>query len=88
MKILQKTNITSLYNTLIQKDLRWAGHINRLDNTRIPKQVLYSQLTEGSRDIGKPRLRYKDTIKCNLKDKEISLGKWQMLSLDRPRWRL
>jgi len=88
MKILQKTNITSLNNTLIQRNLKWAGHINRLDNTRISKQVLYSQLTEGSSDIGRPRVRYKDTIKRNLKDKEISLSKWQMLSLDRPKWRL
>jgi len=85
MKILQKTTITSLYDTLIQRNLRWAGHVNRLDNTRIPKQVLYSQLTEGSRDIGRPRLCYKDTNKRNLKDKGISLGKWQMLSLDRLR---
>lgn len=87
MKILQKTNMPSLYNILIQRNLRWAGHINRLDNTRIPKQVLYSQLAEGSRGIGRPKLRFKDTIRRNLKDKEISLGRWQKLSLDRPRWR-
>ena len=87
MKILQKTNMSSLYDTLIQRNLRWAGHINRLDNNRIPKQVLYSQLVDGSRGIGRPRLRFKDTIKRNLKDKEISLGRWQKLSLDRPRWR-
>jgi len=69
MKILEKTKITSLYDTLIQRNLGWAGHINRINNTRIQKQILYSQLTEGSRGIGRPRLRYKATIKRNLKDK-------------------
>ena len=42
MKFLQKTNMSSLYDTLIQRNLRLAGRINRLNNNRIPKQVLYS----------------------------------------------
>ena len=86
-KVLTKSGMSSLYETLIQRNLRWAGHVNRLPNTRIPKQVLYSQLAEGSRGIGRPRLRFKDTIKRNLKDKDISLGTWQKLTQDRPRWR-
>ena len=87
VKVLKKSGMSSLYETLIQRNLRWAGHVNRLPNTRIPKQVLYSQLVEGSRGIGRPRLRFKDTIKRNLKDKDISLGTWQKLTQDRPRWR-
>ena len=75
MQILRKTNMYRLYNTLIQRSLRWAGHINRLDNNRIPKLVLYSQLVEGSRGIGRPRLRFKDTIKRNLRDRELVDGK-------------
>ena len=87
VKVLKKSGMSSLYETLIQRNLRWAGHVNRLPNTRIPKQVLYSQLVEGSRGIGRPRLRFKDAIKRNLKDKDISLGTWQKLTQDRPRWR-
>ena len=40
---------------LIRKNLRWPGHL--------PRQVLYSQLAERQRSHGRPRLRYKDTIK-------------------------
>ena len=74
VKVLKKSGLSSLYGTLTQRNLRWAGHVDRLPNTRIPKQVLYSQLVEGSRGIGRPWLRFKDIIKRNLKDKDIYLG--------------
>ena len=34
--ILMKTNMSSTYETLIHRNLRWAGHLIRLDNTRVP----------------------------------------------------
>jgi len=34
---------------------------------RLPKKVLYSQLSSGHRKRGRPHLRFKDTIKRNLK---------------------
>ena len=37
--ILTKTNMFSMYETLIHRNLRWAGHLVRLDNTRMPKQI-------------------------------------------------
>ena len=37
--ILMKTNMSSMYETLIHRNLRWAGHLIRLDNTRLPKQI-------------------------------------------------
>lgn len=86
-KVLKKANLPSVYDILIHRNLRWAGHLNRLDNNRIPKQVLYSQLVEGSRGIGRPRLRFRDTVKRNLKDLNIQIGSWQKISLDRPKWR-
>ena len=70
-KILTITSLPSMYDILISRCLRWTGHVNRLDNTRLPKLILYSQLTDGTRGIGRPKLRYKDTIKRNLKDCDI-----------------
>ena len=86
-KILEMTALLSIYDILIGRCLRWTGHVNRLENTRLPKLILYSQLTEGTRGIGRPKLRYKDTIKRNLKDRKIPLGSWQRLSKDRGGWR-
>jgi len=59
----------SMYDILIERNLRWTGHINRMENDRLPKLILYSQLKDGFRRIGQPRLRFKGTVKRNLKDK-------------------
>ena len=85
--ILMKTNMSSMYETLIHRNLRWAGHLIRLDNTRLPKQILYSQLKEGHRSVGRPKLRFKDTIKRNLAWKGILPGSWDKKANDRPLWR-
>ena len=85
--ILTQANLPSMYELLIQRNLRWAGHIHRMDDSRLPTQILYSQLKKGVRDIGRPRLRFKDTVKRNLKDKKIPVGSWQSLSRNRCKWR-
>ncbi|KAK2174056.1 hypothetical protein NP493_831g00001 [Ridgeia piscesae] len=38
---------------------------------RLPKQIIYCQLSSGHRKRGRPRLRFKDTIKRNLKLRDI-----------------
>ena len=85
--VLEKTNMRSMYEILTQRNLRWSGHVNRMENTRLPKRILYSQLREGSRGVGRPKLRFKDVIKRSLRDTKISIGGWQKLSNQRDRWR-
>ena len=58
-----------------QKDLRWTGHLMRMSPDRLPKHVLYCQLYSGHRKRGHPRLRFKDTIKRNLKLRDIKIDK-------------
>ena len=65
--ILERTGLPSMEDLLIRKNLRWTGHLMRMSPDRLPKQVFYSQLSSGHRKRGRPRLRFKDTIKRNLK---------------------
>ena len=37
---------------LTRRQLCWAGHVVRMDEGRLPKQVLYGQLTNGTRNRG------------------------------------
>ena len=53
----------------------------------LPRQVLYSQLQDGQRPRGLPRLRYKDTIKRNLKQRDIDTNSWKYMALQRNVWR-
>ena len=51
--ILTRANLPSMYELLIQRNLRWVGHIYRMNDSRLTKQILYSQLKEGLRGIGR-----------------------------------
>ncbi|KAK2172555.1 hypothetical protein NP493_951g00016 [Ridgeia piscesae] len=51
----------------------------RMSPDRLPKQILYSQLSSGYRQRGRPRLQFKDTIKRNLKLRDIMTDSWTSL---------
>ena len=86
-EILERTGLPSMEDLLIRKNLRWTGHLMRMSSDRLPKQVLYSQLSSGHRKRGRPRLRFKDTIKRNLKMRDIKIDSWTSLSQQRDKWR-
>ena len=86
-EILERTGLPSMEDLLIRKNLRWTGHLMRMSPDRLPKQVLYSQLSSGQRKRGRPRLRFKDTIKRNLKMRDIKIDSWTSLSQQRDKWR-
>lgn len=86
-EILERANLPSMEDLLIRKNLRWTGHIIRMSSERMPKQILFSQLPAGERKLGRPRLRYKDTIKRNLKRRQIDIKTWTAIAGQRAVWR-
>ena len=75
-EILEWTGLPSMEDLLIRKNLRWIGHLMRMSPDRLQKQILYSQLSSGHRKRGRPRLRFKDTIKRDLKLRDIKTDSW------------
>ena len=63
VEVLKRAGLPPLKAILIQKNLRCLGHVERMDQNRLPWQQHYSQLKEGRRNQGRPRLRFKDTVK-------------------------
>ena len=60
--------------TLLKTQLQWVGHMLRMEDSRLPKFVIFGQLRAGSRTKGGQCLRYKYIIKHNyLKAAEIPL---------------
>ena len=58
-----------------------------MDDGRIPKYILYSQLALGRRTTGHPHLRYKDVCVINMKAVDIDTVSWEGLAADRTKWR-
>ena len=85
-EILERTGLPSMED-LIRKNLRWTGHLMRMSPDRLPKQVLYSQLSSCYRKRECPHLRFKDTIKRNLKLRDTKSDTWRALSQQRDKWR-
>ena len=67
--------------------LEKAGSL-RMEDGRIPKDLLYGQLASGCRPEGCPALRYKDVYKRDLKLTDINPDGWEKLADDRDGWRL
>jgi transcription termination factor 2 len=59
----------------------------RMSNERIPKQLFFGELVEGHRKQGRPRKRYKDNLKDNLKWCEVKPKELQQVAQDRTQWR-
>ena len=72
-EILERTGLQSMEDLLIRKNIQWTGHLMRMSSDRLPKQVLstFNCLLVTEREGA--YLRFKDTIKRNLKlrDKKI-----------------
>ena len=58
--VLSSAGLPSMYTLLRQPRLRWLGHVRRMEDGRIPKDILYGELGLGKRTTGSPHLRYKD----------------------------
>ncbi|BHF78801.1 hypothetical protein SprV_0602191600 [Sparganum proliferum] len=85
--VLERTGILSIYSMLRQMQVRWSGHLVRIDNERLPKLLFYGDVATRSRRQGGQICRYKDTLKSSLKRLQINATNWEELALDRPTWR-
>jgi hypothetical protein len=86
-EVLQRAEMTSVHAMLRRSQLRWAGHVCRMPDERIPKRLFYGELTEGKRSRGGQKKRYKDTLKASMKSCGIDPDSWEQLAEDRAAWR-
>ena len=86
-EVLERCKITGIEAFLMKAQLRWAGHMVRMDDQRIPKALFYGELNEGHRSRGGQHKRYKDVLKATLKACSIDTGEWETQALNKAEWR-
>ena len=86
-EVLERAGVPSMYSLLSQRRLRWLGHLRRMEDGRLPKDILYGQLAKGKRRAGGPRLRFKDACRRDFKACNIPMADWTTLAGDRNAWR-
>ena len=72
---------------ILKYQLRWAGHVSRLEDRRLPKIVMFGELSSGHRDRGAPKKRFKGNLKKSLTACNIDHRQWSNLAADRVAWR-
>ncbi len=86
-EVLELAEAISIEAMVLKVQLRWAGHVSRMEKYRLPKIVLYGELSSGYRNIGAPRKWYKDSLKKSLTACCIDHRQWVTQAADRDSWR-
>ena len=83
--ILAETKQCLVSELVTRCRLRWLGHIARMDDKRLPPQLLFGKI-EGKGRAGRPVGRWKDMIELDLKKRQVK-GNWFNAVHDRAAWR-
>ncbi|KAJ4441889.1 hypothetical protein ANN_11749 [Periplaneta americana] len=87
---LHNTELHALYSSpdiirnIKSKRLRWAGHVARMSESRNAYRELVGR-PEGKRSLGRPRRRWEDNIKMDLREVGYDDRDWINLAEDRDR---
>ena len=65
--------------------LRWLGHVERMSEEREVKR-LYQNTAEGSRSVGRPRLRWMDEVRKDLR--RTGVTNWRIHAHRRDDWKI
>jgi hypothetical protein len=91
-KKLHNDELHSLYSSpnvarvIKSRRMRWVGHVARMGEGRGVYRVLVGK-PEEKRPLGRPRRRWEDNIKMDLRKIGIDEVNWIQLAQDRVRWR-
>lgn len=86
--LFTKCDIYGIESFLIQSQLRWAGHIICMSNNQTCKILMCSQLQDGSCNVNRPLLCYKDKVKHNLKSINICFASLESVPSNHTKWRI
>jgi hypothetical protein len=76
----------NIVRVIKSRRLRWAEHVARMGEDRGVYRVLVRR-PKGKTPLGRPRRRWEDNIKLDLREIGIDRVNWIRLAQDRVQWR-
>ena len=84
MVFLSRAGIPSMFTLLHQHHVHWLGHIHRMEDGHIPKDLLYGELATWAKCRGHLQLHFKDVCKHDMKTCNINIMSWVALQTTEP----
>jgi hypothetical protein len=75
-----------LKRILKSRRMRWVGHVARMGEKRNAYRILVGK-PEGKRQLGRPKRRWVDNIKMDLREIGWDRVDWMDMAQDRAQWR-
>ena len=85
-KLLLRCHCESIEATIKRRRLQWAGKVVRMDNSRLPKAMIFGELVDGKRRIGGPGKQWRQCLSKDLKDFDFDANSWVADAADRDSW--
>jgi hypothetical protein len=76
----------SIIRVIKARRMRWVRHVARMGEVRGAYNILVGR-PEGRRPLGRPRSRWEDNIKMDLRERRFRDVDWIHWAQDRDRWR-
>jgi len=86
-EIRKRASAHSMEHLIMQRQLRWVGHVIRMPSNRLPRRALYAELEHGKRATGGQKKRFSDHVKAILLKCLIPPDQLEALADDREAWR-
>jgi hypothetical protein len=76
-------NHKNIINFIRAQRLSWLGHVERMSPNRSIKN-LYTRKPLDARPVGRPKTRWEDEVKADIK--KMELPNWKIIIQDRTKW--
>ena len=86
VEIRRMMGMERIEGMLMERRLRWLGHVARMEEGRIPKRMLFGRLEGATRAQSKPLKRWKDVVRGDMRSVGIE-DRWYGMVGERNEWR-